>query len=166
MKYYECVSKAIYLLVDNRRLITTMKNELLPQKLKELRKAHSYTQDDVAAVLGVVRQTYSHYETGTRTPNAETLYKLANLYNISVDDLFQITMYLDSDMHFDVPQPSEVKNELSKKLDFFNNPMNNKKYSFCSYSEKELLYYFQKLSNEDQHELIEFAKIKSKKYDF
>ena len=41
-----------------------MKNKLLPQKLKELRKVNNYTQDYVAEVLGVVRQTYSHYETG------------------------------------------------------------------------------------------------------
>lgn len=41
-----------------------MKGKLLPQKLKELRQVNNYTQDYVAAVLGVVRQTYSHYETG------------------------------------------------------------------------------------------------------
>lgn len=140
-----------------------MKNELLSKKLKELRKAHSYTQDDVAAVLGVVRQTYSHYETGSRTPNPEILYKLANLYNISVDDLFQITMYVDNDMLFEAPHPTNSINELSERLAFFNDPMNNKKYSFCSYPEKELLYYFKKLSEADQYELIEFAKIKSKK---
>ena len=40
-----------------------MNNKLLPQKLKELRKVNNYTQDYVAEVLGVVRQTYSHYET-------------------------------------------------------------------------------------------------------
>lgn len=40
-----------------------MKGKLLPQKLKELRQVNNYTQDYVAAVLGVVRQTYSHYET-------------------------------------------------------------------------------------------------------
>ena len=41
-----------------------MRGKLLPQKLKELRKVNNYTQDYVAEVLGVVRQTYSHYETG------------------------------------------------------------------------------------------------------
>ena len=69
-----------------------MKNKLLPQKLKELRKVNNYTQDYVAEVLGVVRQTYSHYETGKRTPDAEAFYKLAGLYNISVDDLLHLTI--------------------------------------------------------------------------
>ena len=58
-----------------------MKNEMLAQKLKELRKVNNYTQDYVAEVLGVVRQTYSHYETGKRTPDTNALYKLAGLYN-------------------------------------------------------------------------------------
>lgn len=40
-----------------------MNRELLSQKLKELRIVNNYTQDYVAAALGVVRQTYSHYET-------------------------------------------------------------------------------------------------------
>ena len=40
-----------------------MSEKKLPQKLKELRKVNNYTQDYVAAVLGIVRQTYSHYET-------------------------------------------------------------------------------------------------------
>lgn len=141
-----------------------MKNDLLPRKLKELRKAHSYTQDDVAAVLGVVRQTYSHYETGSRTPNTETLYKLASLYNVSVDDLIQLTMYLDRDIHFEAPQPSKSSKELTEILSYFNDPKIQKKYSFCSYSEKELLYYFEKLPEVDQQELIEFAKIKAKKF--
>ena len=64
-----------------------MSMTLLSQHLIELRKLHNYTQDDVASSLGIVRQTYSHYETGKRTPSPEILFKLAGLYNISVDDL-------------------------------------------------------------------------------
>lgn len=139
-----------------------MRNELLAKKLKELRKAHSYTQDYVAAVLGVVRQTYSHYENGVRTPNSESLYKLAGLYNISVDDLIQLTLYLDRDIHFDAPTSSQSGEELSDFLAYFNNPKNQKKYSLCSFAEKEMLYYFQKLSENDRQELIEFAKIKAR----
>ena len=140
-----------------------MKNELLAKKLKELRKAHSYTQDDVAAALGVVRQTYSHYETGARTPNTEALYKLAGLYNISVEDLIQLTMYVDRDVHFDAPAPTQSGKELTEFLMYSNDPIIQKKYSSFSYSEKEILYYFGKLDEHDQQELIEFAKIKARK---
>ncbi len=85
-----------------------MKNKLLPQKLKELRKVNNYTQDYVAEVLGVVRQTYSHYETGKRTPDAEAVYKLAGLYNISVDDLLHLTIDIDREESYDAPAPTQA----------------------------------------------------------
>ena len=83
-----------------------MKEQLLPAKLKELRKAHGYTQDYVAAALGVVRQTYSHYESGRRTPNPGTLYKLAGIYGISVDDLMQLSLEIDRNIYYDAPAPT------------------------------------------------------------
>lgn len=140
-----------------------MTNNLLPMKLKELRKAHSYTQDYVASVLGIVRQTYSHYENGKRTPSFETLYKLAGLYNISVDDLLQLSLDLDRNIYYDAPSPTQSGEELREFLNHFNNPDNQKKYHFLGNLEKEMLYLFEKLSEDDKKELIEFAKIKSRK---
>lgn len=140
-----------------------MKKNLLPQKLKELRKVHNYTQDQVAEVLGVVRQTYSHYETGKRTPDAEALYKLAGLYNISIDDLLHLTINIDRDESYDAPAPTDTSSDLSEFLDFFNDPANKKKYIFHSNLEKELLFYFDKISEEDKKEIIEFTKIKARK---
>ena len=140
-----------------------MKKSLLPQKLKELRKVHNYTQDYVAEALGIVRQTYSHYETVKRMPDAESLYKLAGLYNISVDDLMHLTLQIDRDISYDAPQPTSSSSELSEYLEFYNNPANRKKYMFTSTLEKEFLFYFQKMSEEDKKEMIEFAKIKAHK---
>lgn len=140
-----------------------VKNELLPQKLKELRKAHNYTQDYVAEVLGVVRQTYSHYETGKRTPDAESLYKLAGLYNISIDDLMHLTIEIDRDISYDAPAPTQTSIDLADFLKFFNDPANKKKYMFHTNLEKELLFYFDKISEEDKKEIIEFTKIKARK---
>lgn len=141
-----------------------MKKTLLPQKLKELRKVHNYTQDYLAEVLGVVRQTYSHYETGKRTPDAETLYKLAGLYNISIDDLMHLTIDIDRDSSYDAPVITQTSMDLAEYLDFFNNPANKRKYMFHTNLEKELLFYFEKISDEDKKEMIEFIKIKAKKY--
>ena len=108
-----------------------MSEKKLPQKLKELRKVNNYTQDYVAAVLGIVRQTYSHYETGRRT--------------------------------HDAPVPSQSSEDLSEFLEFFNDPANKKKYMFHTNLEKELLFYFNKISEEDKKEIIEFTKIKARK---
>ena len=140
-----------------------MTNYLLAQKIKELRKAHGYTQDYVATACDVARQTYSHYETGKRTPSSETLFKLSGLYNISVDDLLQLTIQLDKNVYYDAPAPTQSSQDLSDFLEYFNNPNNQKKYQYNTILEKELLYYFEKLSEADKKEIIEFTKIKARK---
>lgn len=119
-----------------------MNNKLLPQKLKELRKVNNYTQDYVAEVLGVVRQTYSHYETGKRTPDAEALYKLAGLYNISIDDLMHLTMNVDRTISYDAPVPTQSSTDLGEYLAFFNNPSNKKKYYFNTESGTRIAFLF------------------------
>ncbi|QFJ54344.1 helix-turn-helix domain-containing protein [Pseudobutyrivibrio xylanivorans] len=136
-------------------------DNLLPQKLKELRKAHSYTQDYVAATLGIVRQTYSHYETGKRTPSTENLYKLAGLYRISIDDLMHIVINIDRNTYYEAPSPSDTSLELNDYLEYVNSPVNANKLHNLSSLEKELLFYFQKISEEDKKEIIEFTKIKA-----
>lgn len=139
------------------------KSIILPGKLKDLRKAHSYTQDYVATALGVVRQTYSHYETGKRTPDTETLYKLAGLYDIPVNDLIQLTLSLDRNDYYDAPPPTESGEILNNFLKYLNDSENQKKYQHFTYLEKELLYYFNQLTEVDQKEIIEFTKIKARK---
>ncbi|MBR5180143.1 MAG: helix-turn-helix transcriptional regulator [Lachnospiraceae bacterium] len=140
-----------------------MKSTLLSKRLKELRKVNNYTQDYVASALGVVRQTYSHYETGKRTPNSEVLYKLSGLYGISVNDLIQLSFEIDRDIYYDAPGPTQSSDDLAAFLDFFNNPKNQKKFQNNTNLEKELLYYFEKISHEDKKEIIEFTKIKANK---
>ena len=139
-----------------------MKNALIPEKLKELRKANGYTQDYVASCLGIVRQTYSHYETGKRTPNYDTIYKLAGLYDISVDDLIQLTILSEELTEYSYPSLPQ-NHDLSDYLDYLNNPNNSKKFHLLNRFEKELLYYFEKLTEEDRKEIIEFTKIKANK---
>ena len=143
-----------------------MDNSLLSAKLKELRKLHNYNQDYVASALGIVRQTYSHYETGKRTPNPEILYKIAGLYNIQVDDLMHLTADIDRAIHYDAPAPTKSSENLSDFLEHFANPRNQKKYQYHSILEKELLYYFEKISDTDKREIIEFTKIKARKKHF
>ncbi len=140
-----------------------MEKTLLSKRLKELRKVNNYTQDYVAEVLGTTRQTYSHYETGRRKPSTETLYKLSGLYNISVDDLLHLSVELDRNIYYDAPGPSQSSEDLSAYLEFFNDPHNKRKYQYNTNLEKELLYYFQILTEPDKRELIEITKIKAKK---
>lgn len=140
-----------------------MESTQLAKRLRELRKVNNYTQDYVASALGVIRQTYSHYETGKRTPNSEMLYKLAGLYDISVDDLLHLSIDLDKNIYYEAPGPTQSSDDLAAYLDFFNNPSNQKKFQYNTNLEKELLYYFQKITDSDKKEIIEFTKIKAQK---
>ena len=58
---------------------------ILTKKLKELRGELS--QEKYAKIFGLTQRTYSNYETGIREPDIETLIKIANYHNISVDYL-------------------------------------------------------------------------------
>ncbi len=140
-----------------------MNNDKLAERLRALRKGHQYTQDYVASFLGIVRQTYSHYENGLRTPGYEALYKLAGLYNISVEDLMHLTVELDENEYYDAPCPTRSSRQLASYLDYLNEPMNRKKLQFHSDLEKELLFYFSLLPEEEREELVEIAKIKTQK---
>ncbi len=135
----------------------------LGTKLKELRKLNNYSQEYVASSLGIIRQTYSHYETGKRMPSPEMLYKLSLLYNISVENLMKLAMDLEENIYYDAPRITDDVESIEALLEFFNTPSNQKKFKYNTKLEKELLYYFQKISDTDKKELIEIAKIKAKK---
>lgn len=59
----------------------------LGDRLHELRNKLNLRQEDVAKKIGVGRTTYAMYEQGKREPDYETLLKLADLYEVSVDYL-------------------------------------------------------------------------------
>lgn len=65
--------------------MTTTK--LLSAKLKELRTKNNYTQTDIANYLNISRQSVSKWESGITTPDLENLVLLAELYNVSIDEL-------------------------------------------------------------------------------
>ena len=57
------------------------------EKLRMLRKQKGLSQGEVARRLHFQRATYGQYEQGRRHPDYETLIKIADFYDISVDYL-------------------------------------------------------------------------------
>jgi len=55
--------------------------------LKTLRLQYHYTQRFVADKLGITSQSYGAYELGLNEPSISNLIKLADLYDISLDEL-------------------------------------------------------------------------------
>jgi len=55
--------------------------------IKELRKQNKKTQEEIAKIIGITSVGYSHYESERSEPNIETLIKLADYYDVSLDYL-------------------------------------------------------------------------------
>lgn len=55
--------------------------------LRELRIYHDYKQKDISDYLNITSQAYSNYENNKRTPDIETMYKISQFYNITLDKL-------------------------------------------------------------------------------
>ena len=58
------------------------------KKLKELRLSEKLTQEELAAKLNISRVNYTRYETDKARPDFETLIKIADFYDISLDEIF------------------------------------------------------------------------------
>lgn len=81
----------------------------LSERIKERRLLLGYNQPELAKVMNISKQTVSNWENGNRTPDAETLSKLSDLFSVSVDFLLGKT---------DIAAPPTVDSlepELTKK---------------------------------------------------
>ena len=60
------------------------------EKLQNLRKEKNYTQEELADILSVSRQSISKWESDIAFPETDKLITLAKLYNCTVDYLLNI----------------------------------------------------------------------------
>lgn len=64
-----------------------MKGNSFGQNLKELRLDLGISQRKLGEILGVVNQTISFWELGTREPDLDTLVEISKFFNVSTDYL-------------------------------------------------------------------------------
>ena len=57
----------------------------MQNRLKELRKSRGYTQISLQMQVGIEQALLSKFENGERIPPTETLLRLAEFYNVSID---------------------------------------------------------------------------------
>lgn len=71
------------------------------ERLRELRLSRGYSQQELADMLDVTKQTISQYERGVRRPGQEDLIALCDVFNVTSDYLLgreDVTMrYVDAD---------------------------------------------------------------------
>lgn len=64
---------------------------MISDRLKKLRLESGLTQQQVATELGVSQPNYRRWEAGERIPKHDTLVKLANYFQVSIDYLLENT---------------------------------------------------------------------------
>lgn len=63
---------------------------MVGQNIYELRKNKKLSQEDIAEKINVTRQTISNWENGQTIPDLYQAKALAEVLNVSIDDLFEI----------------------------------------------------------------------------
>ena len=79
-----------------------MDNEKIGKYLLQKRKELNKTQKDIADILGITYQAVSRWENGDSIPDIETLGLLADLYDVSIDEIVQREYTIKTDVEEDV----------------------------------------------------------------
>lgn len=61
--------------------------DIFKERLKDLRIEHGYKQEEMSRKLNLTASAYGYYEQGRNEPSLETLYKIAQLFQVSIDYL-------------------------------------------------------------------------------
>lgn len=62
-------------------------NVLFNERLKALRKEKDLKQSELAEAINVTQRKISYWETGQLEPDLESLWKLSDYFNVSIDFL-------------------------------------------------------------------------------
>ena len=76
---------------------------MFKDNLVELRKYHDLSQEELADMIGVSRQTLSKYETGESLPDIEKCKLIADAFGVSIDDLLNYDKKSGENLGFGVP---------------------------------------------------------------
>ena len=88
---------------------------VIGDKILELRKKSGMSQEQLAAQIGVSRQSISKWESGASMPDNDKLILLSNFFNVSLDYLMEDNVELNNQSdHIEnkTPAPTEAKKSL------------------------------------------------------
>lgn len=77
------------------------------EKLKELRLKNGLSQKKLADEIGVAQSSINYWEKGQRMPSVDAAHRLAEYFNISIDELYSLEFK-------DVPQGPVTNAEATK----------------------------------------------------
>ncbi len=70
-------------------------------KMKELRTARGLTQEQLAELIGVTRNTIISMEKGKYCPSIKLGFRIANVFGVGIDDVFTYEEEIDGPSHDD-----------------------------------------------------------------
>jgi transcriptional regulator with XRE-family HTH domain len=89
-------------------------------KIKELRESRGILQTELASYLGIARNTLSQYETGKRSPDLDTLQKIADFFDVSIDFILGRSEKIDLEVvAFHKNTPGDFTKEEKEEIDNF-----------------------------------------------
>ncbi len=65
-------------------------NEMLGSRIKAIRSAKNFTQEQVADQIGISRQKYARIESGVNSITLEILSEIARVLDVSVGDITRV----------------------------------------------------------------------------
>lgn len=60
----------------------------MKNRLEEIRKEHGITQEELASILEVSRQTIGSLENGRYNPSILLAFRIAHYFNLKIEDIF------------------------------------------------------------------------------
>lgn len=82
-------------------------NVEITQRLAELRRERGFSQEGLAEQLGLSRQAVSKWERAESAPDMGNLIALADLYEVTLDELLRVSPEVEEDMRFESQERAE-----------------------------------------------------------
>ena len=99
---------------------------MFSDNLKRIRKEKGFSQEQLAVKLNIVRQTVSKWEKGLSVPDADLLMKLAEVLDVTVDDLLGKKIDIADDENKTDKLSLELA-KLNERLDIYENKLSKLK---------------------------------------
>ncbi len=71
-----------------RKIVNMCVINIMSKRIKELRIEQNLKQSELGALLNTTQDSVSLWERGLRAPNIEIIYKMSQIFNVSIDYLF------------------------------------------------------------------------------
>ena len=81
----------LYLICKVNFAKTTMAGDVMKTRIRELRKIHKLSQEELAMEVGTTRQTITSIEVGKYTASLVLAYRIAHYFGLAIEDVFDFS---------------------------------------------------------------------------